>query len=170
MGLQAHAQTPPPGPSERELQAPLTLGDEKTAQGRPYSEPSGWRALGSIVVVLGLAGGGLWAFRKWGVKHLPGTGGTRLKMEETLAMGDRRHISILRADDEQFLVAFSPQGIQLLAFSPQGIQLLARLDGVSQAPTEDFNTALDRNVNSNVTLDRPMPVKEMEAMIRGDKS
>ncbi len=159
MGLQAHAQTPPPGPSERELQAPLTLGDEKTAQGRPYSEPSGWRALGSIVVVLGLAGGGLWAFRKWGVKHLPGTGGTRLKMEETLAMGDRRHISILRADDEQFLVAFSPQGIQLLA----------RLDGVSHAPTEDFGAALDRNVNRNVTLDRPMPVKEMEAMIRGDK-
>jgi flagellar biogenesis protein FliO len=146
----------PPSPAEKELQAPLTLSDEKPAQGQTYQEPSGWRALGSVIIVLGLAGGGLWAFRKWGAKRLPGSGGTRLKIEETLAFGDRRNVSILRADDEQFLVSISPQGIQLIA----------RLDGVSTAPpTGDFNQTLDRQME----LNRPMPVKEMEALIRGDK-
>jgi flagellar biogenesis protein FliO len=153
--VQAAPQAPPPSPSEKELQAPLTLSDEKPAQGQPYPEPSGWRALGSIVVVLILAGGGLWAFRKWGIKRLPGSGGTRLKIEETLTFGDRRHVSILKADDEQFLIAVSPQGIQLLA----------RLDGVSRAAPGDFGHTLEHQME----LNRPMPVKEMEAMMRGDQ-
>ena len=156
-GLSAQTQTPAPGPSEKELQAPLTLSDEKPAPGQAYSEPSGWRALGSVVVVLGLAGGGLWAFRKWGAKRMPGSGGARLKVEETLTFGDRRHVSILRADDELFLIALSPQGIQLLA----------RLDNLVEAPTaSSFSQAMDRQVE----LGRPMPVKEMEAMIQRDRS
>lgn len=155
-GLPAFSDAPPPSPAEKELQAPLVMGDEKPAQGQTYQEPSGWRALGSVVVVLGLAGGGLWAFRKWGAKRLPGGGGTRLKVEETLAFGDRRHVSILKADDEQFLVAITPQGISLLA----------RLDGVSQAPPPGGFT---ETLNREMDLNRPMPVKEMEALIRGGK-
>jgi flagellar biogenesis protein FliO len=155
-GLPALAQTPPPSPSEQELQAPLTLGDEKPAQGQPYSEPSGWRALGSVIIVLGLAGGGLWAFRKWGAKRIPGSGGSRLKVEETLSFGDRRHVSILKADDEHFLIALSPQGIQLLA----------RLDGNLETPDPGpFAQTLERQVE----LGRPVPVKEMEAMIQRER-
>jgi len=155
-GLSAPCQAPPPGPSEKELQAPLTLSDEKPAQGQAYAEPSGWRALGSVIVVLGLAGGGLWAFRKWGAKRMPGSGGTRLKVEETLSFGDRRHVSILRADDEHFLIALTPQGIQLLA----------RLDGNFETPEPgSFAQTLDRQVD----LGRPMPVKEMEAMIQRER-
>jgi len=155
-GFAALAQTPPPSPSEKELQAPLNLGDEKPAQTQPYSDPSGWRAFGSVIVVLGLAGGGLWAFRKWGAKRLPGSGGTRLKVEETLSFGDRRHVSILKADDERFLIALSPQGIQLLA----------HLDGDAEAaPPETFSRTLEHQVE----LGRPVPVKEMEAMINREQ-
>ena len=150
----AFSQTPPPGPSEKELQAPLNLNDEKPTQGQtPISEPSGWRAFGSVVLVLGLAGSGLWAFRKWGAKRMPGTGGARIKVEETLSLGDRRFVSILRADDEKFLIALSPQSITLLA----------RLDNF-EAPAA-FGSALEQQME----LNRPMPIKDVEAMINGGR-
>ncbi len=149
----ALSQAPPPGPSEQALQAPLDLKDEKPTQGRASTtEPSAWRAFGSVVLVLGLAGGGLWAFRKWGAKRLPGSGGTRVKVEETLSLGDRRFVSILKADDERFLIALSPQSITLLA----------RLENLE---TPSFETALDQQLE----LNRPMAIKDMEALIKGDR-
>ena len=152
----AQAQTPPPGTSEKELQQPLVLDDVKPTQGQPVrSEPSGWRALGSTVLVLGLAGGALWAFRKYGMKRLPGNGGARLKVEETLALGDRRFVSILRADDEHFL----------LALGPQGVTLLARLDGMETAPPPSFAEALERHVE----VTRPTSVRDVEAMMKGEQ-
>ena len=154
LSVGALAQTPPPSPSERELQAPLVLDDGKPTQGQaPASAgPSGWRALGSMVLVLGLAGGGLWAFRRWGINKLPGSGGNRLKVEETLALGDRRFISILKVDDERFLIALSPQGVNLMT----------RLDNVEAGGPAEFAEALDRQVE----LTGPMAVRDMEAMIR----
>ena len=150
----AHGQTTPPGPSEQELRAPLNLNDEKPTQSRvPASEPSALRAFGSVLLVLGLAGGGLWAFRKWGAKRMPGSGGTRIQVEETLNLGDRRFVSILRADDEKFLVALGPQGITLLA----------RLDNLE---TPAFAQELDQRM----ALSHPMAVKDMEALIKGEPS
>ncbi|MBK8794862.1 MAG: FliO/MopB family protein [Holophaga sp.] len=156
MALGAHAQTPPASPSEKELQQPLALDDVKPTQGQPVrSEASGWRAIGSTILVLGLAGGALWAFRRYGIKRLPGSGGSRLKVEETLALGDRRFVSILRADEDLFL----------LALGPQGVTLLARLDGVETAPPPSFSEALEQHVE----LTRPTSVREVEAMMKGGR-
>ena len=117
--------------------------------GRPHSA---WRAFGSLVFVLGLAGGGVWALRKWGIKRLPGSGGTRMKVEETLALGERRYVSILRVDDEKFLIAAHPQGVNLLA----------RMDGGAEP---GFGQALDQQVN----IQAPIPIRDMEARLRGDQ-
>jgi flagellar biogenesis protein FliO len=154
MGMGAFAQAPAPSPSERELQAPLVLDDGKSTPGTPTRDagPSGWRALGSMILVLGLAGGGLWAFRKWGAGKFPGSGGSRLKVEETLALGDRRFVSILKVDDERFLIALSPGNVQLMT----------RLDNVEAGGPARFEDALDRQVE----LTQPMAVRDMEAMIR----
>ena len=154
-GLGAVAQTPPPGPSERALQEKYTPDDGKPTQSREEAGPSGWRALGSMLIVLGLAGGGLWAFRKWGAKRLPGSGGSRLNVEETLALGDRRFVSILKADDEKFLIALGPQGVTFLA----------RLDSVEAGGPEDFAQALDRQRD----IATPLAVRDVEAMMRGEK-
>jgi flagellar biogenesis protein FliO len=152
--IPASSQTPPPGPSEQALQAPLNLNDEKPTPGQiSGSEPSAWRAFGSVVPVLGLAGSGLWAFRKWGAKRMPGSGGTRIRMEETLSLGDRRFVSILKADDEKFLIALSPQSVTLLA----------RLNN-PEMPT--FGNALEQQME----LNRPAAVRDMEALIKGDRS
>lgn len=134
----------------------MVLDDVKPTQASsPRSDPSGWRAFGSTLVVIGLAGGSLWAFRKYGMKRFPGSGGGRLKVEETLALGDRRFVSILRADEERFLIALGPQGITLLA----------RMDSVETVPPESFNEALEHHVE----LTRPTSVREVEAMMKGDR-
>ena len=153
-GAYGFSQAPAPGPSEQALKERYVPDDSKPTQGRSESGPSGWRALGSMLLVLGLAGGGLWAFRKWGAKHMPGSGGNRLNVEETLALGDRRFVAILRADDEKFLIAMGPQGINLIA----------RLDSV-EAGGGDFATALERQQD----IATPMAVKDVEAMMRGDR-
>jgi flagellar biosynthetic protein FliO len=144
---------PPPTASEKELQAPLTLEDGKPTPGQaPEAPPSGLRAFGSLLLVLGLAGGSLWALRKYGRGRLPGSGGGKLRVEETLALGDRRFVSILEAEGERFLIGLTPQGITLLS----------RLDPGDRGEPETFDAALERQVD----LGRPVPVKEMEEMLR----
>ncbi len=145
---------PPPSQAEKELQAPFSLDDGKSTQGqRADAGPSGLRAFGSLVLVLGLVLASLWALKKYGRGRIPGSGSARLKVEETLALGDRRYVSILQAEGERFL----------LALSPQGVSLLARLDGLERgADGEPFEQALAGQVD----LVRPVPVKEMEAMLK----
>ncbi len=156
LGLGAQAQdrsAPPPTASEKELQAPLTLEDGKPTPGQPVeAPPSGLRAFGSLVLVLGLAGASLWALKKYGRGRIPGGGGHKLRVEETLALGDRRFVSILDVEGERFLIALAPQGISLLS----------RLDLGDRGEPGTFDEALDRQVD----LGRPVPVKEMEAMLR----
>ena len=158
-GLALGAQTAPsnPTPAEKELQAPLTLEDGKpTAQPQGEAPGSGLRAFGSLVLVLGVAGGALWALRRYGLKRLPGSGGSRLKVEETLALGDRRFVSILRADEERFLIALAPNGITLLA----------RMDSLEAGGTEHFAEALSRAEE----ITGPVPVREVEARLREAQS
>ena len=73
-------------------------------------------------------------------------------MEETLALGDRRFVSILDAEGERFLIAMTPQGISLIS----------RLDTPETGEAGTFDEALSRQVD----LGRPVPVKEMEALLR----
>jgi flagellar biogenesis protein FliO len=153
-GTLALAQAPPPSQSEKELQAPLSLDDGKSTHGQVADAPSGWRAVGSMLLVLGLAGGGLWAFKRWGAKRIPGSGGSRLNVEETLALGDRRFVSILRADDEKFLIAMGPQGVNLIA----------RLESVEAAAPSSFSQALEGQ-----DIATPMAVRDVEAMMRGGR-
>jgi len=114
--------------------------------------PSVWRAFGSLVFVLGIAGGGVWALRKWGMKRLPGSGGNRMKIEETLALGERRFVSILKVDDERFLIASYPQGLGLLA----------RLDG-------SVEPGFGRELEQQIQAQAPIPVRDMEAKLKGDQ-
>ncbi len=156
LALGAQGSTPaplPPTASEKELQAPLTLEDGKpTPAQTPEAPASGWRAFGSLVLVLGLAGASLWGLKKYGRGRLPGGGGGKLRVEETLALGDRRFVSILDVEGERFL----------LALTPQSISLLSRLDPGDRGEPGTFDEALSRQVD----LGRPVPVKEMEALLK----
>jgi flagellar biosynthetic protein FliO len=154
LGAQGSGRSaPPPSPSERELQAPLTLEDGKPTQGQaPEPAASGLRTFGSLVLVLGLAGVSLWALKKYGRGRIPGGGGGKLKVQETLSLGDRRFVSILEVEGQRFLIALTPQGISLLS----------RLDPEDRGEPGTFDEALSRQVD----LGRPVPVREMEAMLK----
>ena len=149
----ADRPAPPPTASEKELQAPLTLEDGKPTQGQvSEAPPSGLRAFGSLVLVLGLAGLSLWALKKYGRGRIPGGGGGKLRVEETRALGDRRYVSILDAEGERFLIALTPQGVSLIS----------RLDPGERGEPGTFDEALSRQVD----LGRPVPVREMEALLK----
>jgi flagellar biogenesis protein FliO len=159
LAFAASAQTPgrqvEPSQSERELAGqPIDLGSGTSDSGtlETPKAPSAWRSLGSLVFVLAIFGGGVWALRKWGLKRLPGSGGNRMKIEETLALGERRYVSILKVDDERFLIASYPQGIGLLG----------RLDGSAEP---GFGAELDQQMD----IQTPIPVKEMEARLMGEQ-
>jgi hypothetical protein len=123
---------PAPTPAQKELAQPLQLEDGKTTpNAQAEGGPSGFQAFGSLLVVLGLAGASLWALKKYGRKHLPGSGGERF----------------------------------LIALHPQGISLLARLDGLETAPGGAFRD----HVAEAVALTHPVPVKEMEARLKGEE-
>jgi flagellar biogenesis protein FliO len=151
LSLQAQ---PAPTPSQKELAQPLNLDDGKAApgQGADTAGPSTFQAFGSLLVVLGLAIGGLYLLKKYGRKHLPGSGGSKLKVEETLALGDRRFVSILDAEGERFLIALHPAGISLLA----------RLDGLERPAT--FQDQLQQAATQT-----PIPLKELEAQLRNQE-
>jgi flagellar biogenesis protein FliO len=118
----------------------------------PVQPPSAWKSFASLVLVLGIAGGGVWALRKWGVKRLPGSGGSRMKIEETLAMGERRFVSILRVDEERFLVASHPQGMSLLG----------RLE-------VNFEQGLGAEMEQQMEVQAPIQVRDMEARLNGGR-
>jgi flagellar biogenesis protein FliO len=151
---QAPGQPAKTTPSEQELQGAYQIGDDGVNPQTQIEEkaPSAWRAFGSLVFVLGIAGGGIWALRKWGIKRLPGSGGNRMKIEETLALGERRFVSILKVDDERFLIASSPQGVGLIA----------RLDG-------SVEPGFEHELEQHIQVQSPIPVKDMEAKLKGEQ-
>ena len=154
LGSALRAQ-PAPTPAQKELAQPIQLEDGKATPAQAVAQepgPSGFQAFGSLLVVLGLAFGSLWALKKYGRKHLPGAGGGRLKVAETLALGDRRYVSILEAEGERFLIALHPAGITLLS----------RLDGLEAAP---FAARLEHKV----TQAEPISLRDMEARLRDEE-
>lgn len=55
------------------------------------------------------------AFRRTPLARLTIRAGRRLRLRETLSLGDRRMVAILECDGKQFLLAASAQSISLLA-------------------------------------------------------
>ncbi len=62
----------------------------------------------------GVAGAWAWLQRREAVSRLQGKG-RRLQVQETVQLGEKRFVAILRVDGEQFLIGGSAAGVQLLA-------------------------------------------------------
>jgi flagellar biogenesis protein FliO len=75
-----------------------------------------------------------------------------MKVEETLALGERRFVSIIRVDEDRFVVATFPQGVSLLG----------RLDGGAEP-------GFGRELEQQMQAEAPIPVRDMEARLRGEQ-
>ena len=82
------------------------------------------RYFGALFLVLGLLGGAAIAVKRFGLPGLPGAGGRRMRIVESMMLGPRHRLFLVRLDGKEHLVAAGPQGI-------------VRIDGPLDAPAAD---------------------------------
>ncbi len=84
------------------------------------------RTVGSLGLVVCVMIGVYFAARKFAPRYFTKVGSERdLRVIETLAMGDRRSISLIEVGDSRFLVGNTPHQINLLAALPEPISLVS---------------------------------------------
>lgn len=69
----------------------------------------------SFALVIALLFATLWVLRRIGSSGLRSQGGRRLVIVDSLWLGNRQRIALVRADDREFLVGVSGQTISLIA-------------------------------------------------------
>jgi flagellar biogenesis protein FliO len=72
------------------------------------------RVLGMLAVVLGLFLGGVWLFRNWQRLTIQRGNAPKLNVLETRSLGGRHAIFVVGYENERFLIASSPAGINML--------------------------------------------------------
>ncbi|MEJ5347468.1 MAG: flagellar biosynthetic protein FliO [Desulfosoma sp.] len=72
------------------------------------------KTLGSLVLVLGLLLGGLYALRRWGQKFIKGSGTGRIDILERRYLGPKHSLLLVRVAEETLLLGLSPQGLTYL--------------------------------------------------------
>jgi flagellar biogenesis protein FliO len=93
------------------------------------------RTVGALGLVVSLIVIGFLTARKF-MPHLfsRSTGGQRMKLVETLPMGDKRSIALVQVDDSWFLVGNAEKQISLLARLPWEFSLSSEHEASKQAP------------------------------------
>lgn len=72
------------------------------------------------------------AVAKWIAKHRPQTQPRRLRLRESVVLGEKRFVAVIEFEHQRFLIGGAAQSVQLLA----------RLDSPSSAPSELFGDVL----------------------------
>jgi flagellar biogenesis protein FliO len=80
------------------------------------------RVFGALALVIGVFLGGAWLFknRKWFAVqrgHAP-----KLNILETRSLGGRHSVSVIGYEQERFLIATSPAGVNLLSHLPNAVE------------------------------------------------
>ena len=76
------------------------------------------RVTGALALVLGLFLGGVWLFKNWQRLALQRPRQPRLNILETRSLGARQAVFVVAYEQQRFLVATSPAGINLLSHLP----------------------------------------------------
>ena len=73
------------------------------------------RVMGSLILVLAIFLGGVWLFRNWQRLTLHRNGAPKLNVIEARSLGGRHALYVVGYEQERFLVAASPTGVNLLS-------------------------------------------------------
>jgi len=95
-----------------EFAAPLN------APGLPDTGLSFVRVIGALALVIGLFLGGVWLVRNWQRLRVQGGSGPKLNVLETRSLGGRHALYVIGYENERYLLASSPAGVNLLSHLP----------------------------------------------------
>lgn len=76
------------------------------------------RIFASLLLVFGLLGGLLWGLKRLQLRVQPGLPGRRLELLESLSVGPRQKIALVRVGSQEMLVGISPGQISSLGQWP----------------------------------------------------
>jgi flagellar protein FliO/FliZ len=108
------------------------------------------RIIGSLIVVFGLMGALLWGLRRMQMKMGPAVPGRRLQVVESVGVGPRQRIALVRVEGHEVLVGLSPGQMTALGQWP-----LTPATGDGAAPAaEPFSTAPSYPMTAQALLDR----------------
>jgi flagellar protein FliO/FliZ len=82
------------------------------------------RYFGALALVLALVGAAGFAIRRFGVPGIAGGKGRRLAIVESLMLGSRHRLFLVRCDSTEHVLVLTPQGATLVNSSPapRGVQ------------------------------------------------
>ena len=84
----------------------------------PGAGPSIIRVIGALALVLGIFFGGAWLFRNWQRLTIQRGRAPKLNVIETRPLGSKHALYVIGYDQERFLLAASPTGVNLLTHLP----------------------------------------------------
>lgn len=102
-----------------------------TAPELPDAGLSLLHVFGALALVIGIFFGGVWCFKNW--QRLGGPRGCapKLNVLETRSLGGRHSVFVVGYEQERFLIASSPAGVNLLSHLP------AAPEGENAAPEKN---------------------------------
>jgi flagellar biogenesis protein FliO len=93
-----------------------------TAPSLPDAGLSLLRVFGALALVIGLFLGGAWLFKNWKRLAVQRGCAPKLNILETRSLGGRHSVSVIGYEQERFLIATSPAGVNLLSHLPNATE------------------------------------------------
>jgi flagellar biogenesis protein FliO len=100
------------------------------------------RVMGALAIVLAVFLGGVWLFRNWQRLVIQRGRAPKLNVLETRSLGGRHALYVIGYEEERFLIASSPAGVQLVSqLENDGTPLPAQSNSVTDS---SFGQTLSR--------------------------
>jgi flagellar biogenesis protein FliO len=110
----------------------------------PAAGPSIIRVIGALALVLGIFFGGVWLFRNWQRLTIQRGRAPKLNVIETRPLGGKHALYVIGYDQERFLLAASPTGVNLLTHLPTATEAAAPTDAAAPTAPPSFAEALTK--------------------------
>jgi flagellar protein FliO/FliZ len=134
-------------------------------------EPSQWLSMiTSFILVIGLLVGTLWVLRRMSGRSLRTAGG-RLAIVESLWLGPRQRLALVRIDERELLVAITQQQVTLLTVLPPDRPTDAHSDsetdravGADASGRDPVDAGNERPTSASATPDAAVTARFRQAL------
>jgi flagellar biogenesis protein FliO len=113
-----------------------------TAPTLPDAGLSLFRVVGALALVIGLFLGGVWFFRNWQRIAIQRGRAPKLNVLETRSLGGRHALFVVGYEQERFLIASSPSGVNLVSHLPTAVGSAESEATKTGTPSPSFAQAL----------------------------